>query len=73
MRNSKLSLDFAKTEYMIVTKTKLDKHLKFEIKIDNHVITKKYLGVLIDHNLDWKHHIKQVCKKFSSVAWAIAR
>ena len=49
------------------------------LKIDtgNHVISKKecikYLGVLIDNNLDWKHHIKQVCKKISSGAWAIAR
>ena len=31
------------------------------------------LGVLVDNNLDWKHHIKQVCKKISSGAWAIAR
>ena len=38
MRNNKLSINFAKTEYMIVTKKKLGKHLKFEIKIDNHVI-----------------------------------
>ena len=41
---------------MIVTKKKLDKHLKFEIKIDNHVIFKKecikYLGVSIDNDLD---------------------
>ena len=37
MRNNRLSINFAKTEYMIVTKKKLDKHLKFEIKIDNHV------------------------------------
>ena len=60
----------------MLPKKKLDKHLKFEVKIDNHVIPKKectkYLGVLID-NLDWKHHIKQVFKKISSGAWAIAR
>ena len=72
MRNNRLSINFAKTEYMIVTKKKLDKHLKFEIKIDNHVTSKKecikYLDVLIDNNLDWKHHIKQVCKKISSGA-----
>ena len=77
MRNNRLSINFAKTEYMIVTKKKLDKHLKFEIKIDYHVISNKecikYLGVLIDNNLDWKHHIKQVCKKISSGVWAIAR
>ena len=77
MRNNRLSINFAKTEYMIVTKKKLIEHLKFEIKIDNHVISKKecikYQGVLIDNNLDWKHHIKQVCKKISAGAWAIAR
>ena len=77
MRNNRLSINFAKTEYMIVTKKKLDKYLNFEIKINNHVISKKecikYLGVLIDNNLDWKHHIKQVCQKVSSGAWAIAR
>ena len=77
IRNDKLPINFAKTEYLIVTKKKLDKHLKFEIKIDNHFISKKkcikYLGVLMDNNLDWKHHIKQVCKKISSGAWVIAR
>ena len=46
--------------------------------IDNHVISKKkcskYLGVLIDNNIEWKHYIKQVFKKKnSSGAWAIAR
>ena len=41
MRNNKLFIHFAKTEYMIVTKKKLDKHLKFEIKIGNYVISKK--------------------------------
>ena len=30
-------------------------------------------GVLIDNNLDWKHHIKQVSKNISSGTWAIAR
>ena len=77
MRNNWLSINFAQTEYMFVTKKKLHEQLKFKIKIDNHVISKKecikYLGVLIDNNLDWKHHIKQVCKKVSSGAWAIAR
>ena len=53
MRNNNLSNNFAKTEYayMVVTKQKLDKHLKFKITIDNHVISEKecikYLGVFI--------------------------
>ena len=70
MRNNKLSINFAKTEwaYVIAIKKKLDKHLKFEITIDNYVISKKecvkYVGAFID-NLDWKHHVKQVCKKIS--------
>ena len=34
LRNNKLSINFAKTEYMIVTKKKLDNHLNFEIKVD---------------------------------------
>ena len=77
MRNNKLSISFARTKYLFITKMKLDKHLKFGIKINNHVVSKKecikYLGVLIDNDLDWKHHVKQVCKKISSGAWAISR
>ena len=45
MRNNRLSINFAKTEYMIVTKKKLDKHLKFEIKIDMLYLKKNALNI----------------------------
>ena len=41
MKNNELFINFAKTEYMIVTEKKLDKHLKFEITKGNQVISKK--------------------------------
>ena len=51
--------------------TVTNKHHKFEIIML--YLKKNALGVLIDNNLDRKHHIKQVCKKNSSGAWAIPR
>ena len=53
MEANKLTINYSKSEYMIVTSKKL-KH-KFEIKINNICLTEadsvKYVGVLIDKNV----------------------
>lgn len=48
---------------------------KFDIKYNNNTIdvvtTTKFLGLIIDRNLNWKTHIETVCKKISSSAFAL--
>ena len=65
MRLNKLSVNFSKTEYMLITKKKNIKH--FQVKICDNVIQCKdhikYLGVYIDDKLSWKYHIQQLCSK----------
>ena len=68
-----LSINFNKTEYMVVT----TKHNKPELKvsIDNNPIKQshhiKYPGVLIDDNLTWKQQIKEQCSKVGRGSWAL--
>ena len=75
METKKLTINYAKSEYMIVTNKKL-KH-KFEIKINNICLTEansvKYLGVLIDKNLTWKPHLAAISTKIAKGSWALAR
>ena len=65
--NNKLSLNLQKTKLIIFGYKKI----KHEIKImkDNvemeRVYENKFLGVIIDHKLCWKPHIKQVKRKVS--------
>ena len=65
MRSNKLSLNFTKTEFLLITKAKRKK--SFEIKINGHAIQPssyaKYLGVYIDEKLTWKKHVNTVCSK----------
>ena len=62
---NKLSINFNKTEFMVVT-TKQNKP-ELKVSIDNNPIKQshhiKYLGVLIDDNLNWKQQIKEQCSR----------
>ena len=73
--NNKLTINYTKSEYMIITNKKL-KH-KFEIKINNICLTEfhsvKYLGVLIDKILTWKPHIAAISTKIPRGSWALTR
>jgi hypothetical protein len=69
-RDNKLTLHPGKSRYMVHSRDKLIK-----IKINGVEIQRcgyglqeesvKLLGVKIDENLDWKEHIREVCKKVS--------
>ena len=69
---NKLSINFNKTEFMVVT-TKQNKP-ELKVSIDNNPIKQshhiKYRGVLIDDNLNWKQQIKEQCSKVSRGSWA---
>ena len=80
---NKLSLNIKKSNYVIFRPRQ--KHVKYEVnfKIFNHHINSytplerksyvKYLGVLIDENLSWKHHILHIASKISTSIGIIAR
>ncbi len=61
----KLSLNIPKTHYMVFsnirTKVKLD--IKIEGNTINQVHSTKFLGIIIDDELPWKSHVKQVSTK----------
>jgi len=57
MKTNRLSINYSKTEFLVITNHKLgSNHLK--IRIGDHEITQKakaqYLGILIDDKLNWK-------------------
>ena len=65
---NKLSLNVKKTHYMIFTsKNKIVPDIG--IRINNVCIERvhvtKFLGILIDSQLNWKQHIEYTCKKLS--------
>ena len=73
---NKLTINFKKTNYMIIKSPKKKMHNTFDIKILNNegssysLIQKdhiKYLGVLIDDTteISWKHHISFICSRIS--------
>ena len=76
MRINKLSINYSKSEFMIITKKKKKQFKpKFEIVIEDNKIQQKsfvkYLGILIDDKLNWKHQVKQICSKIARGLWAL--
>ena len=68
MKANKLSLDIKKTRYMLFSIINRSQPL-IQIEIDNQKImytTKtKFLGVVIDHKLNWKDHISYISGKIA--------
>ena len=66
---NKLSLNIAKSHFVIFRpyQKKVNSQIKIEIegKLINECKSVKYLGVLLDCNLNWKEHIQQITKKVS--------
>ena len=64
---NKLSLNVSKTNFILFGNRKYNG--KVEIKINGinieRVYVTKFLGVLIDHQLNWKVHINHICNKVS--------
>ena len=74
MHANKLSINSTKSQYMLVTKKKIDLD-HFKVSSNNSEIKRneciKYLGVLIDDKLCWKNHINYTCSKISKGCWAL--
>ena len=75
MRKNKISINFSKTEYMLISRKK--EKYQFKIFINDNEISKndhiKYLGVLLDNKLTWHYHIEKVRTKAIKGIGAIAR
>ena len=71
-RNNHMQINPSKTTSMLIgtvqRKASMDNDLN--IYIDNQAITcvniQKVLGLYIDHNLDWKYQVNQICKNINS-------
>ena len=77
---NKLSLNIAKTEFMIIgSRQRMHAHSNENINIDldgnviKQVDKAKSLGLIIDKNLSWSNHIDMKCKKISSAIGALMR
>ena len=80
LKANRLSLNKAKTEYMIIgTRQKfITQDLnRINVRVDDNPIKRvqhtKSLGLIIGDNLQWKNHINAICKKISSGIGALKR
>lgn len=68
LETNKRSLKVSKTQFIILKAKSKKKPQKFEIQINKqtveHVNSTKSLGLIIDKELSWKQHIKQVEPKY---------
>ena len=75
MFGNKLSINYAKTNYMLIHRN--NEHVPFELFINSNRIERvdciEYLGIRIDDKLTWKNHIKHIEGKLSSACGAIYR
>ena len=80
LNSNKLSLNVAKTEFMVIgPNQRLNSFSdnQVNVEIDAKLITKvkeaKSLGVIIDEHLSWSNHIGDLSKKISSAIGALKR
>ena len=74
MINNKLTLNYKKSCYMLISKKPLNDS-NFSALINQNLIEKSecviYLGVHLDNKLSWRTHIDKICKKVSKVCGMI--
>lgn len=78
LKTNKLSLNIAKTEFMVIgsrQKLRTEENNDIRIEIDSKTIERvrhtKSLGLTIDDRLSWSKHIDELCKKISSGVGAL--
>ena len=68
LKVNKLSLNISKTQFMLFKGNKTA-HYYPKISVDSKYITQvnctKFLGIMIDDKLTWKHHIEYISKKIA--------
>ena len=77
LKANKLSLNIAKSKFMLISNQKSLKRKKFKLSIDRKKLEQtasyKYLGVYIDNKLNWKPQIQHLCSKLSKVCSVISK
>ena len=70
---NKLSLNYSKTNYVLFRNRSADTDLNICINTINvtRVQSSKFLGIIIDENLNWKPHIQLVKSKLSKTLYII--
>ena len=70
---NKLSLNIAKTNYILCGNYRCERHVALRINDVNieRVETTQFLGVVIDESLNWYNHISLVKSKLAKVASVI--
>ena len=77
-RSNKLSLNHTKTNFIFFRKSPSSVHLNLSpVKIDDipiqKVLSSKFLGVTVDHNLSWSQHISSITKTISRNTGVLSR
>ena len=73
LKANRLSLIVSKTSYMIISNQKKSIHIKIRDSILIKVSRVKFLGVTLDKNLNFNHHLKNVTTKISKSAGGMRR
>ena len=72
---NRLSLNVSKTNFIIFHPYNKPLKQNITLKINNKAIIEKchikYLGVIVDSHLNWKHHIVIISKRLSRCIWDI--
>ena len=75
MKINKLTINYDKTNYIIFTKR--NKNVNITLEMNSNTLQRvqetKYLGVIIDENLNWKSHIKLVKAKVSRACYIMTK
>jgi len=76
LRSNKLSLNYNKTNFMLLNSQKHNP-ASFKVIKNNHSISPvdklKYLGVLLDNKLSWKPHVQKVKTQLSGACGVLAK
>ena len=81
LKANKLSLNIAKTEFMVIStrqKFLAENCSEINTQLDGHPICRvehatSLDGLIIDDQLSWSNHIKELCRKISSAIGALRR
>ena len=76
LQSNKLTLNLLKTHYMVFHRAK-QKHMNVKLCINKvpiqQVDNTKFLGVIIDDNLNWSNHISYINSKIAKLIGIICR
>ena len=71
LKINKLSLNVGKTKTMVFTSSRNISNKNVNISMSGNILEQvkstKFLGINIDHKLDWREHINYVCNKLAKI------